>query len=95
MTPSGHDLLLSDAEELLNQHLMEVKQAELNRSYATLDFPPARNFIAVKDKIEASGVFKILEDMPKGGVEGSLSQSNIYGRGYVISPRFILLKLFM
>ncbi|XP_063587816.1 adenosine deaminase 2-like [Penaeus indicus] len=62
----GHDLLLSDAEELLNQHLMEVKQAELNRSYATLDFPPARNFIAVKDQIEASGVFKILEDMPKG-----------------------------
>lgn len=69
MIPSGHDLLLSDAEELLNQHLMEVKQAELNRSYATLDFPPARNFIAVKDKIEASGVFKILEDMPKGGVD--------------------------
>ena len=63
---SGHDLELSEDEEIVNRMLMKSKEQELDQAYIDLDFPPSNNFFVTKDKIQQSDVYKIIKVMPKG-----------------------------
>lgn len=62
-------MVLSEKEEALNKHVMELKMNSL--SSGLLDpakFIPAQHFFEVMDEINKDELFKIIQKMPKGGV---------------------------
>lgn len=66
---TGSSLVLNEKETLLNEYVMKLKETEIN--HGVLDpkkFIPAQHFFEVMDKINESDLFKILMQMPKGGV---------------------------
>lgn len=62
----GQDQVLTAEEQQVNELLMAAKLKEMNHGFETLNYPPSKNFIAVRHEIEASDVFKIIKEMPKG-----------------------------
>lgn len=59
---------LSPAEAQLNQ-LMQIEQRQLLDHYKqTHFFPPARDFYQSKQHIEGTKIFKVLRQLPKGGI---------------------------
>ena len=50
----------------MNSLLKTSLANEMNEAFVTLNFPPAKNFMISKDVIEASEVFNLIKDMPKG-----------------------------
>nr|XP_045590757.1 adenosine deaminase 2-like [Procambarus clarkii] len=63
---TGQDQVLTAEETQVNEILTAAKMAEMNAGFETLDFPPSKNFMSVKAEIEASAVFHIIRQMPKG-----------------------------
>lgn len=64
----GSSLILTLEEEVVNKLLVESLSAEMGAAQATLNFPPAINFMLSKPDIELSQVFSIIKSMPKGAV---------------------------
>ncbi|EFN85554.1 adenosine deaminase 2 [Harpegnathos saltator] len=64
----GGDLELGPVETKANQVLMAAKDLEIYNGFHNDSFLPARNFMEVIPEIEKSQVFKILRDLPKGGI---------------------------
>ena len=62
----GSNLTLSSAEEAVNELLKEAIYTDMQAALETLNFPPSRNFMTVKQDIDISPVFAIIKDMPKG-----------------------------
>ncbi|KAB0399443.1 hypothetical protein E2I00_014024, partial [Balaenoptera physalus] len=67
----GGQLVLKQEEELANQRLGALKEAEMQEALRTGSIPPSMHFFQAKSLIEKSAVFNILKKMPKGrGLEG-------------------------
>ncbi|XP_020279115.1 adenosine deaminase CECR1-like [Pseudomyrmex gracilis] len=65
----GGNLILNPIETKANEILMTAKTQEINDGFVKGNsFLPSRNFLEVMPEIEKSEVFKILRDLPKGGV---------------------------
>ncbi|XP_074051063.1 adenosine deaminase 2 isoform X2 [Macrotis lagotis] len=62
----GGELLLTEQEELANEKLMALKNAEISQAMKKNQFPPSMHFFQAKKLIEESKVFQILKKMPKG-----------------------------
>ncbi|XP_042215816.1 adenosine deaminase 2-like isoform X1 [Homarus americanus] len=65
-TIMGQEQVLSADEQAVNKELMLNKMREMDKSFETHDFPPSKNFMSVRHEIEASDVFKMIQQMPKG-----------------------------
>ncbi|XP_059085665.1 adenosine deaminase 2-like [Tigriopus californicus] len=63
----GSDLALTLEEIQFNQVLMDAKFKELDEAFQLSHFPPSQHFFLAKPQIEASTVFQIIRQMPKGG----------------------------
>ena len=66
---TGGTLTLNTQERIVNGFLVDLKFKELyyyKTHNAGQDFPPANNFLKVKEDIEKSEVFKVIKMMPKG-----------------------------
>ncbi|XP_051167234.1 adenosine deaminase 2-like isoform X2 [Leptopilina boulardi] len=80
----GSDVVLNDDEKTINDTLMEAKFKEIDEGFADEGkFLPRANFLKVKDDIERSKVFKIINKMPKG----CLLHAHDVG---TVSQRFVL-----
>ncbi|XP_001373731.2 adenosine deaminase 2 isoform X2 [Monodelphis domestica] len=66
MLQIGGKLLLTKQEELANEKLMALKNAEIAQAMKTSQFPPSMHFFRAKKLIEESKVFHVLKKMPKG-----------------------------
>ncbi|XP_066953421.1 adenosine deaminase 2-like [Macrobrachium rosenbergii] len=66
ITIMGQDQILSADEQAVNEFLMERKMAEMDASFSSLHYLPAKNFLLVREQIEQTDVFKFLKLMPKG-----------------------------
>jgi len=65
----GSDLILTDAENAVNELLVAELTKEMDSAFQTLAFPPASNFMLVKDDINKSPFFsKFIKTMPKGTI---------------------------
>nr|XP_058937392.1 adenosine deaminase 2 [Kogia breviceps] len=62
----GGQLVLTQEEELANQRLGALKEAEMQEALRTGSIPPSMHFFQAKSLIEKSAVFNILKKMPKG-----------------------------
>ncbi|XP_043465574.1 adenosine deaminase 2-like [Leptopilina heterotoma] len=63
----GSDVILTEDEKKVNDTLMDAKFKEFEIGFADEGkFLPKSNFLRVKDEIEKSKVFKMLQKMPKG-----------------------------
>ena len=63
--------MLTGEEELANQRLRALKEAEMREALRTGSILPSMHFFQAKSLIEKSKVFNILKKMPKGrGLEG-------------------------
>lgn len=62
----GSSITLTAAESRANTILMAAKANEFDNCFDPLCFPPARHFFSAKADIEASEVFRIIKQMPKG-----------------------------
>ncbi|KAK5867779.1 hypothetical protein PBY51_012242 [Eleginops maclovinus] len=60
---TGGQVVLTDAEKQLDALMFKMKQEEFSRA----DFPPAMHFFRARDIISTSPIFKLLQEMPKGG----------------------------
>ncbi|XP_033095574.1 adenosine deaminase 2-like isoform X2 [Anneissia japonica] len=63
---TGWDIDLNDKETIVNATLMHFKEMEFQSSMKLNNFPPSRSFMTAKKDIEASQVFQIIREMPKG-----------------------------
>ncbi|KAF2898264.1 hypothetical protein ILUMI_07905 [Ignelater luminosus] len=64
----GGKLSLTEKEKEANKILLQVKQKELQGVHDDITkFPPARHFFHMKNDIEKSKIFSILQKLPKGG----------------------------
>ncbi|XP_058461402.1 adenosine deaminase AGSA-like [Malaya genurostris] len=65
----GSDIVLTEDEIKVNNHIMKLKKAELDAGFKTpSDFAPSRHFFQVLDKIKASPLFQLIQKMPKGAI---------------------------
>ncbi|KAJ4432791.1 hypothetical protein ANN_21430 [Periplaneta americana] len=63
----GADIVLTAEEEEVNAILMKIKEKEYRKGFNDpASFPPARHFFEVKEDIERSEVFRIIQLLPKG-----------------------------
>ncbi|XP_004007020.4 adenosine deaminase 2 isoform X2 [Ovis aries] len=62
----GGQLVLTREEELANQRLRALKEAEMREALRTGSILPSMHFFQAKSLIEKSKVFNILKKMPKG-----------------------------
>ncbi|XP_037798810.1 adenosine deaminase 2-like isoform X2 [Penaeus monodon] len=62
----GQDQVLTAEEQVVNSLLMKAKMLEMDAGFESLNYLPAKNFLAVREQIEASDVFQIVRMMPKG-----------------------------
>lgn len=63
----GGELVLSKAEQIVNERLSKMKQSEIdNAHYHGKPFGPQINFLKSKSLYEQSDVFKMIKSMPKG-----------------------------
>lgn len=62
----GQSQVLTSDEQAVNDFLMEKKKEEMDAAFNSLDFLPAKNFLTVREEIEASPVYKFIKLMPKG-----------------------------
>uniref|UniRef100_A0A4W2ICG5 Adenosine deaminase 2 n=1 Tax=Bos indicus x Bos taurus TaxID=30522 RepID=A0A4W2ICG5_BOBOX len=62
----GGQLVLTWEEELANQRLRALKEAEMHEALSTGNILPSMHFFQAKSLIEKSEVFNILKKMPKG-----------------------------
>ncbi|XP_008290577.1 adenosine deaminase 2-A [Stegastes partitus] len=60
---TGGQVVLTDAEQRLDDLLVKMKQEEM----AKADFPPSMHFFKARDLIRSSPIFSLLQKMPKGG----------------------------
>ncbi|KAL3842327.1 hypothetical protein ACJMK2_020355 [Sinanodonta woodiana] len=68
LTRIGGNLVLTHAEDKVNQILMAAKDREIKDSfYNGVPFPPNLHFFEAKPAIENSTVFQLIKKMPKGG----------------------------
>ncbi|MEM6800575.1 MAG: hypothetical protein AAF696_04175 [Bacteroidota bacterium] len=65
---AGQEINLSPAEKELNKRMRAIQKAELARYKAEHFFPPARYFYHSKDHIRQHPIFKLFQQMPKGGI---------------------------
>ncbi|CAL1526288.1 unnamed protein product [Lymnaea stagnalis] len=64
----GQDLILTDKEKRVNDFLMSEKRAEVQASTMTKTrYLGAEHFFLAKERIEATPIYDILKQMPKGG----------------------------
>ncbi|XP_069683254.1 adenosine deaminase 2-like isoform X3 [Periplaneta americana] len=62
----GADIVLTAEEEEVNAILMKIKEKEYRKGFNDpASFPPARHFFEVKEDIERSEVFRIIQLLPK------------------------------
>lgn len=66
VTILGQSQVLTSEEQSVNEILMNFKMEELNAAFSNLNYIPAKSFFLAKEEMEASDVFKILRQMPKG-----------------------------
>ncbi|XP_042880560.1 adenosine deaminase 2-like [Penaeus japonicus] len=66
VTILGQDQVLTWQEQVVNSLLMKAKKLEMDAAFESLNYLPAKNFLTVREQIEASDVFKMLRMMPKG-----------------------------
>ena len=66
----GHDVQLSEKEELVDQILIHFKRKELDYALLSDKSLQEDSFVLVKDEIEKSEVFNIIKQMPKGMYAG-------------------------
>lgn len=65
----GSDIVLSEAEQRLNHHVMKLKGEAIQNGVTNPgEFIPARHFFETVHEINESPLFKLIEKMPKGGV---------------------------
>ncbi|XP_034951979.1 adenosine deaminase 2-like [Chelonus insularis] len=65
----GGNLMMNHEESKVNNILMHYKKQEIYEAFTnSRNFLPSRNFMQVRDKIEQSIVYKIIQAMPKGAV---------------------------
>ncbi|XP_052895431.1 adenosine deaminase 2-like [Anopheles moucheti] len=65
----GADLVLSDDEQRLNRYVMHLKQQELAKGVENpYELVSARHFFEMVERINESPLFKLIQQMPKGGV---------------------------
>lgn len=65
----GAGLQLNSKETRLNDHIMKLKVKEINDGIVNpSSFAPAEHFFKVVDKINKMDLFKIIAQMPKGGL---------------------------
>ncbi|KAM9683505.1 adenosine deaminase 2 isoform 3-T4 [Dama dama] len=62
----GGQLVLTQEEELANQRLKALKEAEMHKALSKGSILPSMHFFQAKNLIEKSEVFNILKKMPKG-----------------------------
>lgn len=62
----GGQLVLEQEEELANQRLGALKEAEMQEALRAGSIPASMHFFQAKSLIEKSAVFDILKKMPKG-----------------------------
>lgn len=62
----GGQLVLKQEEELANQRLGALKEAEMQEALRAGSIPASMHFFQAKSLIEQSAVFHILKKMPKG-----------------------------
>ncbi|KAI4545919.1 hypothetical protein MG293_002474 [Ovis ammon polii] len=62
----GGQLVLTREEEMANQRLRALKEAEMREALRTGSILPSMHFFQAKSLIEKSKVFNILKKMPKG-----------------------------
>ncbi|XP_061571196.1 adenosine deaminase 2-A-like [Cololabis saira] len=60
---TGGLLTLTPAEKRLDAYLHQLKEQEMSAAH----FPPALHFFKAKHLIQKSTIFKLLQEMPKGG----------------------------
>ncbi|MCE9544186.1 MAG: hypothetical protein K8T25_01490 [Planctomycetia bacterium] len=61
-------LKLNAQEQLLNEHLIALREALRKEYIAAKRFPPAEPFHGVRDEIRQTALYALLHEMPKGGV---------------------------
>ncbi|XP_068247085.1 adenosine deaminase 2-like isoform X4 [Palaemon carinicauda] len=66
ITIMGQDQILNADEQAVNEYLMQRKMAEMDASFSSLHYLPAKNFLLAREEIEQSDVYKFLKLMPKG-----------------------------
>ncbi|XP_065089577.1 adenosine deaminase 2-like [Ochlerotatus camptorhynchus] len=65
----GADVVLTEDEQKVNEHVMKLKKAELDVGFKSpIDFAPSRHFFKVLDQIKNSPLFQLIQKMPKGGI---------------------------
>uniref|UniRef100_A0A182WBF6 Adenosine deaminase n=1 Tax=Anopheles minimus TaxID=112268 RepID=A0A182WBF6_9DIPT len=65
----GADLVLSEDEQRLNRYVMHLKQQELAKGVENpYELVSARHFFEMLERINESPLFKVIQQMPKGGV---------------------------
>ncbi|XP_032329301.1 adenosine deaminase 2 isoform X1 [Camelus dromedarius] len=62
----GGLLVLEEEEQLADQRLRALKEAEMLEAAQTGTFPPSMHFFQAKRLVERSAVFRVLQKMPKG-----------------------------
>ncbi|KAL4225421.1 cat eye syndrome chromosome region [Mactra antiquata] len=64
----GGEIVLNDAEKLVDSRLLAMKQKEIDSAhYNASNFAPQMSFLLSKELYDQSDVFKMIKSMPKGG----------------------------
>ena len=63
---AGFDVVLSDKEQKLDSYLKELRRSYILNSGA--QFPPANYFYKYRNMIDTSIIYKVFQQMPKGGM---------------------------
>lgn len=77
----GAKLVLNAKEQLVNQHLMALKNASIQDSINShTPYPPSVSFFESKKWIDQSPIFDVIKMMPKGGIlhlhDGAMTSLN-------------------
>ncbi|XP_045523079.1 adenosine deaminase 2-A-like [Pieris brassicae] len=65
----GNDLELGDAEEQVNEYIMELKRDEVDFGFThPQHFNYSKHFFDYKDEVQHTQLFKIIKQMPKGAL---------------------------
>lgn len=65
----GGKLILNPKETRLNNYIMKLKAQDIKKGlFNPTTFAPAQHYFEVVNKINETPLFKIIQDMPKGGV---------------------------
>lgn len=85
----GHDLVLSDSEQQVNEILMSLKHNELDHGFKyPHQFNVTKHFFEYKDKVKHSKLFKMIQLMPKGAILHA-HDTGVLGPDYVLKLTYM------